>query len=261
MKQVLITGATGGLGRAMAKRYWQAGCSLMLVDIAEDSLREMAREFPDPRRVQYATCNLLSSESIATCSARIQSQLNCIDLLINNAGITHRSPASSTDPAVFRNVMQVDWLGTVELTQQLLPALQPGSKIICIGSMAGWMPVPGRAAYCAAKSALTQFFEVWRLELERKNIDLLMVYPSFLDTPIEQNALGADGQPATRQRSTVGNIRSADWMAQRILEADHKQQKRLFPDRFSRFGSLLWRLAPSLYLRQVRRRFAGDIPA
>lgn len=105
------------------------------------------------------------------------------------ASLIARQHIRLIDPAVFRKVMPVDWQGAVELTMAALPLLkQSRGQIVCIGSMAGWMPVPGRAAYCAAKSALTQFFEVLRLELEADGIHILMVYPSFLDTPIEDRS-------------------------------------------------------------------------
>ena len=183
-----------------------------------------------------------------------------LDLLVNNAGITHRSPAASTHPGVFRKVMAVDWQGPVELTLTALPLLRASrGQIICIGSMAGWMPVPGRAAYCAAKSALTQFFEVLRLELEADGIHILMAYPSFLDTPIEQHALGKDGKTARHPRSMIGDMKSADWMAVLIDQGLQQRKRWLLPEPVSRVGSLLWRIAPSLYLRQVRKRFAGEL--
>ena len=77
------------------------------------------------------------------------------------------------------------------------------TKIVAIGSMAGWMPVSGRAAYCGAKSALAQSFEVLRCEEQRHAVHVLMVYPGFLDTAIERNALGHDGDVAQHDREIV----------------------------------------------------------
>lgn len=181
-------------------------------------------------------------------------------MLINNAGITHRSPTLRTDPAVFRKVMAVDYHAPLELTLAALPLLRESrGQVVAIGSMAGWMPVLGRAGYCAAKSALGQAFEVLRAEIARDGIGLLMVYPSFLDTPIDRNALGGDGKPAGHARSTIGRFRSADWMARLILDALQQRRERLFPDRGSWLASLLWRLAPALYHRKMSQRFAGEI--
>ncbi|HCS25934.1 MAG TPA: short-chain dehydrogenase, partial [Spongiibacteraceae bacterium] len=126
-------------------------------------------------------------------------------------------------------------------------------------SMAGWMPVPGRAGYCSAKSALAQFFEVLRMEEAANGIHILMVYPSFLDTPIEKNALGGDGGPARHARSTLGRIDSAGELAQNIVHALNQKKPRLFPNKFTLFASILWRIAPSLFQRLTLKRFAVEL--
>lgn len=260
MTVTLITGAASGLGWAMAQHWYRAGHCLVLADIDADALLRRQKELGDDNRVHIVTVDVTHTADLERLVRETEATYGRLDLLVNNAGITHRSLAASTKPDVFRKVMAVDWQGPVELTQLALPLLERSKgQIVCIGSMAGWMPVPGRAGYCAAKSALTQFFEVLRLELEPKGIHLLMVYPSFLDTPIEQSALGADGNRATHARSTVGSMASADDIAQLIAKALVSRKPWLLPDRISRFGSLLWRIAPLLYLRVVRRKFAGDI--
>lgn len=256
----LITGAASGLGWAMARQWFEAGHCLVLADIDTNALERRRAELGDEERVHTVTVDVTRRSDLERLIEETESVFGRLDLLVNNAGITHRSPAASTHPDVFRRVMAVDWQGPVELTQLALPLLEKHEgSIICIGSMAGWMPVPGRAGYCAAKSALAQFFEVLRLEVEPKGIHLLMVYPSFLDTPIEHNALGADGNRASHARSTVGGVASAEDMARLIGQALIRRKRWLLPDRVSRFGSLLWRVAPGLYLRAVRRKFAGDL--
>ncbi|WP_372972369.1 SDR family oxidoreductase [Marinobacter sp.] len=260
MTVTLITGAASGLGWAMAQHWYKAGHCLVLADIDAEALLRRRDELGDDTRVHVVTVDVTHTPELARLVRETEAAYGRLDLLVNNAGITHRSPAASTDPNVFRKVMAVDWQGPVELTQLALPLLErSGGQIVCIGSMAGWMPVPGRAGYCAAKGALTQFFEVLRLELEPRGIHLLMVYPSFLDTPIEQNALGADGSKATHARSTIGGMGSANDMARMIDGALARRKRWLLPEPVSRFGSLLWRLAPALYLRAVRRKFAADI--
>lgn len=262
MTVTLITGAASGLGWAMAQHWYRAGHCLVLADINSEALQQRRRALGDDTRVHTVTVDVTQRQDLERLISETSDAFGRLDLLVNNAGITHRSPAASTDPSVFRKVMAVDWQGPVELTQLALPLLiQSRGAIVTIGSMAGWMPVPGRAGYCAAKGALTQFFEVLRLELESKGIHLLMVYPSFLDTPIEQNALGADGNRATHARSTIGGMGSADDMARMIDGALTRRKRWLLPEPVSRFGSLLWRIAPALYLRAVRRKFANDIAA
>jgi len=256
----LITGAASGLGWAMAQYWYQQGHCLVLVDIDRGGLERCCQTLKDDTRVLPVTADITVADDLERILAATTQTFGTLDLLVNNAGITHRSVTHKTDPAVFRKVMAVDWQGAVELTLAALPLLQMSrGAIVTIGSMAGWMPVPGRAGYCAAKSALGQFFEVLRLELEPMGVHLLMVYPSFLQTAIESNALGADGAPAKHPRSTIGTVSSADDMAVVIARALVKRRRRLLADPLSRFASLLWRIAPSLYLRIIRRKFAGDL--
>lgn len=260
MTVTLITGAASGLGWAMARHWHAVGHCLVLADIDAQGLTARAIELGDPDRVLTVTMDITQAIDIALLMKQVYERFGRLDLLVNNAGITHRSPAHQTDLAVFRKVMAVDWQGAVELTMAALPLLRESNgQIICIGSMAGWMPVPGRAAYCAAKSALTQFFEVLRLELEPDGIHILMVYPSFLDTPIENHALGRDGSITKHPRSMVGGMRSAEWMAELIDHGLQRRKRWILPEPVSRFGSLLWRIAPALYLRQVRKRFASEL--
>jgi len=260
MKTILITGGASGLGWAMAQQWFAAGHKLVLADINQPLLQQREQELNAPERVLTVVADITEASDIQQLISASEQKFGRLDRLVNNAGITHRSPAHQTDTAVFRKVMAVDWQGPVELTMAALPLLRAScGEILCIGSMAGWMPVPGRAAYCAAKGALTQFFEVLRLELEADGIHVLMVYPSFLDTPIEHSALGKDGKPASHARSMVGGMRSPEWMVELIDKALVKRQRWLLPEPVSKFGSLLWRFAPALYLRQVRKRFAGEL--
>lgn len=257
---VLITGAASGLGWALSRTFLAAGDRVVLADRDEALLLQRKQECTDPGLVLVSVCDVTDRQQLVDLIFTIERRFERLDILINNAGITHRSAADRTDPAVLKRVMAVDWQGPVELTLLALPMLKKSQGLIVnIGSMAGWMPVPGRAAYCAAKSALAQFFEVLRLELAADGVSVLMVYPSFLDTPIERNALGADGGRAGHARSTVGHIRSADWMAEKIVDAVAKRKLWLFPDGLSAFASILWRIWPSLYIRIIRRRFAGEL--
>ncbi|WP_447592281.1 SDR family NAD(P)-dependent oxidoreductase [Aquipseudomonas campi] len=259
MRVVLITGAASGLGWELAQACHARGDHLLLTDIDARGLAARAAEL-DAHRVLAIAGDIcepdLHRELLTACRERF----GRLDILLNNAGITHRSPTIHTDPAVLRKVMAVDYHAPLELTLTALPLLrQSRGQVAAVGSMAGWMPVLGRAGYCAAKSALGQAFEVLRAEIARDGIHLLMVYPSFLDTPIDRNALGGDGKPATHARSTLGTVRSATRMAEQLLDALSLGQERLFPDRGSWLASLLWRIAPRLYYRQMSRRFAGEL--
>lgn len=260
---VLITGAAGGLGSAMARVFHERGFELLLTDMDAASLEQCATrlEAVAPQRpVTRVAGDITDADFQRQLMALAHSDAGGLRMLVNNAGITHRSLIEKTDPAVFARVMAVDWQAPLELALLALPLLRESrGSIINIGSMAGWMPVLGRAGYCAAKAALAQSFEVLRCEQKQHGIHVLMAYPGFLDTSIEQHALGFDGQPARHPRSTVGKMKSADWMARRIVDAVEKRKSRVYSDHLSRLGSLLWRIAPDFYLRLMMKKFAIEL--
>ncbi|MGB7994863.1 MAG: SDR family NAD(P)-dependent oxidoreductase [Photobacterium halotolerans] len=252
----ILTGAASGLGRDLAIRL-SYGYRLYLIDRDQDKLTELAATLEDSR---FFVCDLADSHAIDTLMADIRQREPEIALLINNAGITHRSLSRITQPAVIEKVMAVNFFAPVRLTQGLLPLLvQHQAKVVNISSMAGWMPVMGRAGYCASKSALHQYFETFRAEMRSDGVTVLMVYPSFLDTPIEHNALNGDGGRSRHQRSMVGKMRTSSWMAEQIVTAIQQKRERLFPDAFTHFSSLLYRLLPRVFLHLMSRKFATEL--
>ncbi|HCT40323.1 MAG TPA: short-chain dehydrogenase [Moraxellaceae bacterium] len=262
MSVVVITGAASGLGWAMTRIFFARGDTVVLLDCNAALLHQREKELANASRVRAVVLDITDVDAVAAFALQMRVEFSGIDVLVNNAGITHRSPAIHTQSAVIRRVMEVDYLAVVDLTLALYPQVEAAEGcIINISSMAGWMPVLGRAGYCAAKSALHQFFETFRAEVKDRGVSVLMVYPSFLDTPIDRNALGGDGRPAGHARSTTGQVRSADWMAELIVSGLEHGKQRIFSDRFSAFAALLYRLMPDLYHRLMRRRFAAELPS
>ena len=153
----LITGAASGLGWSLARTAFAHGHCVILVDRDADALAEKHAELAaeDADRVRHFTVELTDGPARDRLIDAVAAG-GRLDVLINNAGITHRSPAARTDMKVFRQVMAVDWEAPVALTLGCLPLLRAsGGCVVNIGSMAGWMPVLGRAGYCSAKAALT----------------------------------------------------------------------------------------------------------
>lgn len=257
---VLITGAASGLGWALTQKYHAMGYVVVMVDIQAELLTSRSLSLNDPDSISSMVADITQSQAIVNITEYVQHHFGRLDVLINNAGITHRSLVEKTNPDVFRKVMAVDYQGPVELTLALFELLkQSKGSIINISSMAGWMPVLGRAGYCAAKSALHQFFEVMRCEVRQHGVKILMVYPSFLDTPIETNALGHDGNKATHARSIIGGMGSAEDVADNIINAHVKGKERLFPDRFTWFASLLYKIMPRVFLKGMTKKFANEL--
>jgi len=263
MQQALITGAASGLGWQLTNEYLEAGWYVVLLDRDEQRLQECAAKLAQSNAACFdvACADVTDVNQLNDVVGSLQCVRDGLDLLINNAGITHRSQASVTDPDVFDKVMSVNWRAPVRLTQLCLPALRKRQgQVICMSSMAAWMPVPGRAAYGASKAALSLHFEAWRPELLKDGIRLLMIYPGFVETSIERNALGSDGQPTTRPRSAVGRIQSVEAAALAIVRAQGARHSRLYaPQWSSRIGRWLWLMAPAWFQRVMSRKFAVEL--
>jgi len=263
---VLITGAASGLGWALTQRYSAMGHIVVMMDVQAQLLQAKADQLVagglSTNKLHVVVADITNTDAISNLIKDIQSKFGRLNVLINNAGITHRSLVEKTRPEVILKVMAVDYQGPVELSMTALPLLKESKgTIINVSSMAGWMPVLGRAGYCAAKSALHQFFEVMRCEIKQYDVNILMVYPSFLDTPIEVNALGHDGKPATHARSMVGGLASANSVAKLIVTAHKKGKQRLFPNKFTWAASVLYKLLPNVFLNGMTKKFASELDA
>jgi short-subunit dehydrogenase len=259
-KNIVITGAASGLGWALTQVFYQRGDSVLLIDRDQALLDQRKLELRDLSRVNFGVADLSTTQGISDALSCIHHHYEQVDVLINNAGITHRSLAAETRPEVFAKVMFVDWQAPVELAIGLLPKLRASAgTIINMGSMAGWMPVLGRAAYCSAKSALTQFFEVLRSEERDNGVRVLMVYPAFVNTNIEQNALGGDGNNAKHARSTIGVVSEPMPLAEEIAKALDRRMPRLYPHRGFWLTSLVWRLFPDVFHVLMRRKFSVEL--
>lgn len=261
-KVFVVTGAAGGLGwatvQALAARH---RARFALIDLNGNTLQARATELRGRGvEAEVFAADLSSEAATAELVAALRARYSRVDLLVNNAGITHRSLSTRTSNAVIRRVMAVDYHAPVELAQGLLAELRAASGcVVNISSMAGWMPVLGRAGYCAAKSALHQYFETFREEVRDQGIRVLMVYPSFVATNIEQNALSGDGGRASHKQSTIGQVRSADWMAEKIVTAAERGEERLFPWDRTLLGAYLYKFFPRLFMKQMVKNFRVEL--
>ncbi len=249
MSVVLVTGAAGALGSAVVARHVAAGDTVVATDL----------HVPDddpagPGRVIAMTGDLTDDDHLVALAALVADMRAGRDLLVHCAGLTHRSSATTTDMAVLDRVMAVNWRAPVVLTRLVHPHLA-GSRgtIVVLGSMAGWMPVLGRAGYGASKAAVSLFMESWRHELADDGIHLLMVHPSFLESVM------ADATGDTRPRSQVGSPMAIDDLVDRITAAVAAGKPWMFPDRFAHLSSLLYRVAPATYHRLMRHRLAEEL--
>jgi len=255
---VAITGAAGGLGRALCHAFGQRGARIAALDRDAPGLAVLARELAAAGIVaQVIPCDVTQLES---CRAALARLTEGIDVLVNNAGISHRSAFAITDPEVIRRVMEVNFFGSVRCTHAALPALLARrGLVIAISSVAGFAPLLARTGYAASKHALHGLFDTLRAELAPQGVGVLIVCPSFIRTEIAAAHLAGDGQPARHPRAVVGNMLDPAEVAARIVDAAERGRRLLLVGRVAWTSYWVSRLAPALYARLMARRMRSEL--
>ncbi len=262
-KVVLISGAAGGLGAALARRYGKAGCLIAALDVNASGLDALVASLQsDGVRARAVHADITDASACQQAIATSVQHFGRIDGLINNAGMSHRSLLRNTRPEVIRSVMEVNFFGALHLTHAALPHLTASQGFIAaVSSVAGFAPLIGRTGYAASKHAMHGFFDSLRSELEGTGVSVTLICPSFIQTGIGAAALGGDGRSATSARLTSGGESSAEDIAQRIFEAIANRRPLLLPDRTSRMAWWTSRLMPAFYARAMKRRLGAEFDA
>jgi NAD(P)-dependent dehydrogenase (short-subunit alcohol dehydrogenase family) len=260
-KVVVITGAAGGLGRALAHAFAAAGARIAALDFDAAGAEALAAELRNRgRQALGLSCDVTDAAACERAMDGVMRNWGRVDVLVNNAGITHRSPWRRTDPAVTRRVMEVNFFGAVQCTRAALDALCASrGLIIVVSSVAGFAPLIARTGYAAAKHALHGFFDSLRTELADDGVGVLLVCPSFIATGIDRNALGGDGLPARHPQQIVGARARAEDVAADILRAARSGRPLLLPGRMAKLAWWVSRLAPAYYARAMARRLRAEM--
>ena len=260
-KVVVITGAAGGLGRALAISFAGAGACIAALDRDAAGAEALAAGLrSEGRQALGFECDVTDAAACERAMAAVIGAWGRIDVLVNNAGISHRSAYRRTDPAVIRRVMEVNFFGSVHCTRAALDALCASrGLIIVVSSVAGFAPLIARTGYAAAKHALHGFFDSLRTELAEDGVGVLLVCPSFIDTGIDKNALGGDGAPAHHAQQIVGVRALAEDIAAEILHAAQYGKHMLLPGRMAKLAWWVSRIAPRYYARAMARRLRGEM--
>ena len=260
-KAVLVTGAGGGLGRAIALRLARAGARIAALDKDPAGVESLRGEIErSGGRCIALSCDVTDAEACARAVAACVERLGGLDVLVNNAGMSQRSGFAATDLAVIRRVMDVNFYGAVHCTKAALPHLVAArGSIVVVSSVAGYTPLIARTGYAASKHALHGFFESLRTEIAPAGVDVMMVCPSFIATRIDQNAIGGDGRPVRHAQVTTGGRLSPEAVADRILSGAERRQRLLLVGRTAWQAWWVSRLAPGLYEKLMARRLGREL--
>lgn len=256
---MVITGAAGGLGSAMAQAFSSAGAQLALIDIDERHLAEV-RAGLEGADVSEFPCDLTDWDRCQETMREIIDRFGGVDVLINNAGLTHRSAFADTDVSVFRRVMDVNYFGMVHMTKAALPAItERRGAIVAISSVAGFAPLLGRTGYAASKHAIHGLAGSLRAELAGTGVDVTIVAPTFVDTPFRHRTLDGDGSITKHPQSRVGRMLSPDAVAAAVVDAVERRQRFRVLGTVGELSWLLNRLSPALYERVMARSLRSEL--
>lgn len=221
-----ITGASSGIGEAMARALAAQGASLILSGRNVEALEAVARDCGDALVLPFEATDFARIEEI---TERAWSWKGRIDGLVNNAGISQRSLAIETAFAVYQSIIDIDLLAPIALTQALLPRMVQagGGRIVAISSVAGIAGVPLRSAYCAAKHGLIGYHDAVRAENEHLGIQVHVIAPGSVKTNVSRNALSADGSKRGASDAAIESGMTADEAAAAILASISAGQREL----------------------------------
>lgn len=200
--RVIATGASSGIGYALASRMVQAGASVLATARREDRLQQLARDNMSARgSLSILPGDLTSDAHRNALAAWCQEHWGAVDTLVNNAGAGAIGPFADASADRLRQVMEIDFFAPAELTRNCLPLLLQGKRpaILNIGSVLGHRAVPLKSEYCAAKFAMRGWSESIRVELKPSGIDVLMISPSTTRTEFFDSLL--DTRQGTRSAS------------------------------------------------------------
>lgn len=255
-KVIWITGASSGIGEALAYLLAKKGAKLILSARRKDELERVkgncAKEAQPNIRVLPLDLEQSSTLKLVT-EAAIQ-LFGRVDVLINNGGISQRSLIAETVLDVDRRLMEVNYFGAIALTKYLLPHFlkRKEGHVVVVSSVTGKFGTPYRSGYAASKHALHGFFDALRAEHHKDNIAVTMVCPGFIHTPITLSALKGDGSPLRKMDEAQYKGKSAIWFAEKMIRAMEKKKEEVNIGGNEVWGVYLKRFFPKLFSKVIR---------
>ncbi len=257
-KTVWITGASSGIGEALAYQFAKKGAKLVLSARRESELQRVANATGlSEKDILVLPMDMLEFEHFPAKVQTVIEHFGQIDFVVQNAGISQRSYVKDTKFQVYRDLFELDFFSVVALTQALMPHFteKKSGHFVVISSIAGKIGVPLRGGYGAAKHAIIAFFDSLRAEVWQDNIQVTTICPGYILTQISVNALDATGNKHGKMDENQANGMSADVFAQKAIKAILNNKKEAYIGGFYEvFGVYLKRFLPSLVYRMVRKK-------
>ncbi|WP_192823635.1 SDR family oxidoreductase [Rufibacter sp. LB8] len=228
-KVVIVTGGSSGIGRACALAYGKAGATVVISARNAQKLQETGQELATGRVTYLAVPGDVSVETdCQQLIAQTVASFGRIDVLVNNAGISMRALFQDVDLGVIRQLMDINFWGTVYCTKYALPhLLSTKGSVIGVSSIAGFQGLPGRTGYSASKFAMQGFLGALRTETLHQGLHVMVACPGFTASNIRNTALAANGQQQGESPRDEGKMMTAEEVAEKILEGTLRRKREL----------------------------------
>ena len=256
-KRIWITGASSGIGEALALAFAKNGAQLILSARNEKELNRVAAAASEAGAVSVIVqpLDLAQHATLPQLAEKVLKLVGKLDILINNGGISQRALALDTTLDVDRKLMDVNYFGTVALTKAVLPAMlthQLG-HIVTVTSLTGKFGSPYRSSYAATKHALHGFFDSLRAELSETHIKVTLICPGFIRTNISIHALTGDGAPLGTMDESIDRGMDPEVLADKILRTIERGKEEAYFGGREVLGVYLKRFFPAYFSRMIRK--------
>lgn len=255
---VWITGASSGIGAALAVQLSKVAGTLVLSARNEEKLQEIKNlclDASNALEIFILPFDLSNPESVRKAAYEVFDLVPHIDIMINNGGISQRSSVIETDISVDRKILEVNFFGAIALAKSVLPEMRKrkSGHILTISSLVGKFGTPMRSAYAASKHALHGWFDALRAEVYADNISVTLFCPGYIRTRISVNALTASGDKHAVMDQNQQKGKSPEACARAIISAiEHNKQEAYFGGK-EVFGVYLKRFFPLFFSKMLRK--------
>lgn len=255
-KVIWITGASSGIGKALATECALKGAQVVLSARRLDELEKVRASLHNTERHIAVAMDITDEAQVRHAYEQVLKEKGRIDWLINNAGLSQRALIADTTMQTERAIMEIDYFSQVFLTKLVLPTFlaQKSGRIAFVSSVAGLLGTQYRATYSAAKAAIHMWANSLRAEVAQDGVKVSVIFPGFVKTNVSFNALNGAGKPQAHQDEAIENGLEAHEFAQQTVSALMKGEEYIVVGgRKEKLSVLVSRLSPSTLYKMIRK--------
>mgnify|MGYP001053394938 FL=1 len=255
-KTIWVTGASSGIGKALAIELAKQGAQLILSSRKKQDLELVKNACKNSNKVKVIPLDLEDFTNLKPVTKEAIAAFGKIDILVNNGGISQRSLLIDTDIQVDKRIMDINYLGNVALAKALLPHFiaNKSGQFVITTSIVGKIGTPLRSSYAASKHALHGFYDSLRAEHFNDNIAVTLVCPGFVNTNISKNALTGDGSPQNKMDNATANGIKPDRFAKLMTKAiKDKKEEVYISGAIEKLGVYVKRWMPKIFSVMIRK--------